>query len=106
MTRACPTCHIEQFYLTEADLGKARASACVSKLAELNRYVGVRNSGGIIIDPAHREVVNHAEVIWSGDQIFRGEHRVYGFVLFREAQILPRMNCMLATTKSSLLNLL
>jgi ubiquitin-activating enzyme E1 len=31
-----------QFYLTESDLGKPRAAACVSKLAELNRYVKVR----------------------------------------------------------------
>lgn len=31
-----------QFYLTEADLGKPRAAACVAKLAELNRYVAVR----------------------------------------------------------------
>jgi ThiF family len=30
-----------QFYLTESDLGKPRAAACVSKLAELNRYVKV-----------------------------------------------------------------
>lgn len=30
-----------QFYLTENDLGKPRAAACVSKLAELNRYVSV-----------------------------------------------------------------
>ncbi|KAG5187960.1 ubiquitin-activating enzyme E1 [Tribonema minus] len=28
-----------QFYLTEADIGKPRAAACVNKLAELNRYV-------------------------------------------------------------------
>ncbi|KAJ3116694.1 SPS-sensor component ptr3 [Phlyctochytrium bullatum] len=30
-----------QFYLTAADVGKKRASACVSKLAELNNYVPV-----------------------------------------------------------------
>lgn len=30
-----------QFYLTEADIGKPRAAASVSKLAELNRYVTV-----------------------------------------------------------------
>ena len=35
-------CLVVQFYLTEADLGKPRAAACVAKLAELNRYVGVR----------------------------------------------------------------
>lgn len=32
-----------QFYLTEEDIGKPRAGACVTKLAELNRYVSVRN---------------------------------------------------------------
>lgn len=31
-----------QFYLTEADMGKPRAAACLAKLAELNRYVAVR----------------------------------------------------------------
>lgn len=28
-----------QFYLTEKDIGKPRAAACVARLAELNRYV-------------------------------------------------------------------
>jgi len=31
-----------QFYLSEADIGKPRAAACVTKLAELNRYVKVK----------------------------------------------------------------
>ena len=30
-----------QFYLSEADVGKNRAAACVGKLAELNNYVKV-----------------------------------------------------------------
>ena len=30
-----------QFYLSESDIGKPRAAACASKLAELNRYVQV-----------------------------------------------------------------
>ena len=38
-----------QFYLTEADLGKPRAAACVAKLAELNRYVAVRCRLGEVV---------------------------------------------------------
>lgn len=33
-----------QFYLTEADIGKNRATACVAKLAELNQHVVVKAS--------------------------------------------------------------
>ncbi|CAM9877805.1 unnamed protein product [Pylaiella littoralis] len=39
-----------QFYLTEADLGKPRAAACVAKLAELNRYVGVKTATGQVTE--------------------------------------------------------
>lgn len=35
-----------QFYLTEADIGKPRAEACVGKLAALNRYVKVSVAHG------------------------------------------------------------
>ena len=39
-----------QFYLGEADLGKPRAQACVSKFAELNEYVEVKCvSGGNVL---------------------------------------------------------
>ncbi|CAM9314362.1 unnamed protein product, partial [Hapterophycus canaliculatus] len=39
-----------QFYLTEADLGKPRAAACVAKLAELNRYVAVSTVTGEVTE--------------------------------------------------------
>lgn len=35
-----------QFYLTEADVGKNRAEACVTKLSELNPYVTVKATTG------------------------------------------------------------
>eukprot|EP00741_Cyanophora_paradoxa_P000064 tig00000057_g61.t1 len=41
-----------QFYLTEADVGKKRAEACVRKLMELNRYVPVSLHTGQINDAA------------------------------------------------------
>ena len=39
-----------QFYLTEADLGKNRADACISKLQELNNAVHVTAHTGAIND--------------------------------------------------------
>ena len=39
-----PTDSHSQYYLSEADVGKNRASVCVEKLAELNNYVKVTPS--------------------------------------------------------------
>ena len=39
-----------QFYLTEADLGKNRAEACISKLQELNNAVHVTAYSGAVKD--------------------------------------------------------
>lgn len=36
-----------KFFLRETDIGKSRAAACLSRLAELNAYVPVRNLGGV-----------------------------------------------------------
>ncbi|DBA02358.1 TPA: hypothetical protein N0F65_007177, partial [Lagenidium giganteum] len=48
-----PASHLDlasQFYLSESDIGKPRARACVSKLAELNPYVEVRAHSGAITE--------------------------------------------------------
>lgn len=40
-----------QFYLTEADVGKPRASASAAKLSELNPYVNVSVAEDLLLTP-------------------------------------------------------
>lgn len=48
-----------QFYLTESDVGKNRASACMSKLAELNKAVAVT----VITEEISEEMLGHFQVV-------------------------------------------
>jgi ubiquitin-activating enzyme E1 len=52
-----------QFFLREDDLGKSRADATVSRLAELNSYVFVRNLGGNTGQPITVDLVKGFQVI-------------------------------------------
>ena len=47
-----------QFYLTEADIGKNRAEACVSKLQDLNSSVRVSAASGMLTP----EYISHFQV--------------------------------------------
>lgn len=54
-----------QFYLTESDVGKPRAAACVAKLAELNNYVSVKvhDKAELTLDD-----IRHFQVVVAADQ--------------------------------------
>lgn len=52
-----------QFFLREDDLGKSRADATVSRLAELNAYVFVRNLGGNAGQPITVDLVKDFQVV-------------------------------------------
>lgn len=52
---------VEQFYLTEADIGKNRAEASISKLAELNPYVKVNLS----TEPLTDDYLNQFQVTFT-----------------------------------------
>ncbi|KAI9508664.1 ubiquitin activating enzyme [Russula earlei] len=52
-----------QFFLREDDLGKPRAEAAISRLAELNTYVFVRNLGGDPGQPITVDLVKGFQVV-------------------------------------------
>jgi molybdopterin/thiamine biosynthesis adenylyltransferase len=52
---------VEQFYLTEADIGKNRAEASKAKLAELNPYVKVNLS----TEPLTDDYLNQFQVTFT-----------------------------------------
>jgi len=51
-----------QFFLRQDDVGKSRAEACVSRLAELNAYVPVRDLGGSSRQPISIDHVKNFQV--------------------------------------------
>ncbi|KAI9447756.1 ubiquitin activating enzyme [Lactarius indigo] len=52
-----------QFFLREDDVGKSRADATISRLAELNSYVFVRNLGGNAGQPITVDLVKGFQVV-------------------------------------------
>ncbi|KAA6359201.1 MAG: putative ubiquitin-activating enzyme E1, partial [Streblomastix strix] len=60
-----------QFYLTEGDIGKNRAEACVAKLAELNQYVHVEAITGNLTDDIIKKFKVIVLINQSGEEIER-----------------------------------